>query len=62
MEIGPQQFLKPSTGGFQEMEDAMYEFTVMVTMLLVRIVLPVGLLLGIGELSRRNQQSAVRGM
>jgi len=32
----------------------MYELTVLLTMVLVRIVLPVGLLLLIGELSRRR--------
>lgn len=40
----------------------MYEFTVMITMLILRIVLPLGLLFAIGEMSRRSRQPAARGL
>ncbi len=44
------------------MEDAMYELSVMVTMVLARVVVPVGLLLLIGEMSRTRQQPRLKEM
>ena len=39
----------------------MYEFSVLATLVLVRIVLPLGLLLLIGEMGRSRQARAYRG-
>lgn len=58
----PRPCFQVPQGHFQETEDAMFEFTVMFTMVLVRILLPVGLLLAIGEVSRRAGQPVVRGL
>ena len=47
---------------FRKKEDAMNELTVLFTLVVVRIVLPVGLLLLIGELSRSHKQSGLKGI
>lgn len=62
MEIKPRPSFPQPPGDFQQMEDTMYEFTVMITMLILRIVLPLGLLFAIGEMSRRSRQPAARGL
>jgi hypothetical protein len=40
----------------------MYPITVLLTMVLVRIVLPVGLLLLIGEISRGRKRPTLKGI
>jgi hypothetical protein len=46
----------------QEMEDGMYPITVLLTLVLVRIVLPVGLLLLVGEFIRARRRAALKGI
>lgn len=40
----------------------MYELTVLVSMLLLRIVLPIAVLIGFGEMSRSRRRPALKGM
>lgn len=40
----------------------MYELTVVVSMLLLRIVIPVAVLIGFGEMSRSHRRAALKGM
>lgn len=47
---------------FQDQEDEMNELTVFATLFLVRIVLPLGLLLTIGELARPHKHHEIRGI
>ncbi len=61
-ETQPRRFFWPPRVGSLETEDAMYEFTVMLTLIVARVVVPVGLLLLIGELSRTKKQPQLRGM
>ncbi len=61
-ETQPRRFSQPLRVGSLETEDAMYEFTVMLTLIVARVVVPVGLLLLIGELSRTKKQPQLRGM
>jgi hypothetical protein len=42
-------------------EEIMNELVVMLSLVFVRIILPVGLLLGVGEMSRRAQHPGLRG-
>lgn len=56
------RFLQVHEAGIQDKEDAMLELTVLFTMVFVRIILPVGLLLLIGELSRSRKRSTLRGI
>ncbi len=40
----------------------MYQLTVLVSMLILRIVLPVAILIGLGEMSRSRRRTALKGM
>ena len=47
---------------FQNQEDAVNELTVFATLFLVRVVLPLALLLAIGELARPHKHHTIRGI
>ncbi len=52
--------MNESDSAFREKEDAMYELTVLVTLVLVRIVVPVGLLLLVGESVRNRKRPGLK--
>jgi hypothetical protein len=55
-------FLQGREAGIQDKEDGMYPIIVLLTMVLVRIVLPVGLLLLVGEMSRGRKRPTLKGI
>ncbi len=55
--------MQPTIGPWiREKEDDMYEFTVLISMLLLRIVHPVAVLIGFGEISRSRRRPTLKGM